>query len=202
MAFDPSAALESRGRYRSTRLPTALLGILLAVLGRPISAFAAGDPPWLLVDTARLTLTVMRSNEPHLTLHNLSIGRAGATMEKYRGDNMTPVGRFRVTHIESDTPFHRFVGLSYPDVERANTGRTRSAISEQEFQAIESAHRVGKAPPQNTSLGGHIGIHGVGRANPEIHEAMNWTRGCVALTDRQIDSLMPWLEVGMVVEIR
>jgi L,D-peptidoglycan transpeptidase YkuD (ErfK/YbiS/YcfS/YnhG family) len=31
---------------------------------------------------------------------------------------------------------------------------------------------------------------------------MNWTRGCVAVTDRQLDSLLPWVEIGMQVDIR
>lgn len=179
-----------------------MAGTLFAVLSGSSSAFAAEDRLWLLVDTTQFELTVMRSNEPQLTLHNLSIGRYGTTAEKYRGDNMTPLGRFRITHIESDTAFYRFVGLSYPDAERAERGRRENAISEQELQAIQSAHRLGKAPPQNTVLGGRIGIHGLGKAASQVHEAMHWTRGCVALTDRQIDSLLPWLEVGMVVELR
>jgi L,D-peptidoglycan transpeptidase YkuD (ErfK/YbiS/YcfS/YnhG family) len=31
---------------------------------------------------------------------------------------------------------------------------------------------------------------------------MNWTRGCVALTDEQIDALLSWVRIGMTVEIR
>jgi hypothetical protein len=115
---------------------------------------------------------------------------------------MTPLGRFRITRIERDTGFHRFVGLSYPDAERAHIGRRQDDVSEQELQAILAAHRRGKAPPQNTALGGRIGIHGLGKADPRLHETMNWTRGCVALTNRQIDSLLPWLHIGMTVVIR
>ncbi len=180
-----------------------MLGKLLAaVLTGLLPAFAAGAQPWLLIDTEVLTLMVMRDDQPRLTLHNLAIGRYGTTAEKQRGDNRTPLGRFHITHIESDTAFHRFVGLSYPDAERANSGRKQGALSEPELQAILAAHRRGVTPPQDTILGGHIGIHGLGKADPRLHETMNWTRGCVALTDRQIDSLLPWLEIGMTVEIR
>ena len=186
----------SSQRRRTLREP------LLALLVSLLPAFAGAAQPWLLVDTEVLTLTVMQDQQPQLTLHNLAIGRYGATAEKYRGDNMTPLGRFRITHIERDTAFHRFVGLSYPDAERANSGRRQGAVSEPELQAILAAHRHKKAPPQNTALGGRIGIHGLGKADPRLHEAMNWTRGCVALTNRQIDSLLPWLHIGMTVEIR
>ena len=175
---------------------------LLALLVSLLPAFAAAAQPWLLVDTDVLTLTVMQDEQPQLTLHNLAIGRYGATTEKIRGDNMTPLGRFRITHVDRDTAFHRFVGLSYPDAERANSGRRQGDVSERELQAILATHRRGKAPPQNTALGGHIGIHGLGKADPGLHETMNWTRGCVAITNRQIDSLLPWLHIGMTVEIR
>ena len=53
-----------------------------------------------------------------------------------------------------------------------------------------------------TALGGQLGIHGLGVGDAEIHRAYNWTRGCVALEDWQIDELRPWLRVGMPVEIR
>jgi hypothetical protein len=175
---------------------------LLLVLGGLSSVFAADEQRWLLVDTERLTVTVMQDGRPQLTLHNLAMGRYGTTAEKYRGDNKTPLGRFRVTQIESNTAFHRFVRLSYPDAERAILGRTRGDLSEQELQAILSAHRDRRPPPQHTILGGQIGIHGLGQADSRLHETLNWTRGCIALTDLQIESLLPWLEVGMVVEVR
>ena len=189
-------------RDRSSRLRQKLREPLLALLVSLLPAFAAAAQPWLLVDTETLTLTVMQDERPQLTLHNLSIGRYGATAEKFRGDNMTPLGRFHITHIERATAFHRFVGLSYPDTKRAKSGRRQGDISERELQAIVAAHRRGKPPPQNTALGGRIGIHGLGNADPQLHETVNWTRGCVALTDRQIDKLLPWLQVGMMVEIR
>lgn len=187
---------------RSSQLRRKLREPLLALLISLLPAFAAAAQPWLLVDTEALTLTVMQDERPQLTLHNLSIGRYGTTSEKFRGDNMTPLGQFRITHIERDTAFYRFVGLSYPDTKRAKRGHRQDGISERELQAIVAAHRRGKPPPQNTALGGHIGIHGLGNADPQLHETINWTRGCVALTDRQIDRLLPWLHVGMMVEIR
>ena len=202
MAFNTAAVLMIEVCNCSSRRRRTLREPLLALLFSLLPAFAAAAQPWLLVDTELLTLTVMQDEQPQLTLHNLAIGRYGATAEKIRGDNMTPLGRFRITHIERDTGFHRFVGLSYPDTERANIGRRQDDISERELQAILAAHRRGKAPPQNTALGGRIGIHGLGKADPRLHETMNWTRGCVALTNRQIDSLLPWLHIGMTVVIR
>jgi hypothetical protein len=195
-------ALVIRACDCSIRLRRFFRGILLLVLGGLSSAFAADEQPWLLVDTELLTVTVMQDGRPQLTLHDLAMGRYGTTKGKVRGDNKTPLGRFRVTQIESSSSFHRFARLSYPDAERAILGRRQGDLSDQELQAILSAHRDRRTPPQNTLLGGQIGIHGLGRADSRLHEAMHWTRGCIALTDLQIESLLPWLEVGMVVEIR
>jgi len=168
------------------------------------SAQSAGlqTKPWLLVDTGEMTLTVMLDGRPQMTLHNIAIGRYGTSQEKRRGDNSTPLGRFRITRIERKSGFHRFIGLNYPDAERAEKAYRGGVISERELQATLGAHRRGKSPPQDTTLGGNIGIHGLGRGDPRLHETMNWTRGCVALTDNQVDSLLSWARVGMIVEIR
>jgi murein L,D-transpeptidase YafK len=155
-----------------------------------------------LVDTQALTLTVIEDGRPRMTLHNIAIGRYGVSPEKRRGDNTTPLGSFRVTRIERNSDFHRFVGLDYPGVERAEKGLQEGLISERELRAIRSAHKRRKIPPQGTRLGGHIGIHGLGGADPALHETLNWTRGCVALTDKQVDALLSWVRVGTIVEIR
>ena len=183
-----------------------LLALLVFVWLAPAQSHeASAGPqaePWLLVDTEELTLKVMQGERPQMTLHNIAIGRYGASPQKRRGDNNTPLGRFRITRIQRNSNFHRFIGLSYPGVEHAEKGYREGLISQRELQAILGAHRRGESPPQNTLLGGRIGIHGLGRGDPGLHETMNWTRGCVALTDEQVDSLLSWARIGMTVEIR
>ena len=178
----------------------ALIAGLLLVLAATTAA--ADAQRWLLVDTQALTLTVMDGEWPQLTLHNLAMGRYGTSRAKRRGDRTTPLGRFRITRIERDSAFHRFIRLNYPDVERADQAYREGLIGDAERQAILAAHRRDAAPPQNTALGGHIGIHGLGRGDPRLHRTMNWTKGCIALTDEQIDTLLTWVHVGMLVEIR
>lgn len=196
------AAIQPRCTYLSR---VVLIWMLFACL-MPAQARAAETLPrtqdWLLVDTHRMTLSVMHDERPQMTLHDLSVGRYGTSTDKIRGDKTTPLGRFRITRIDRRSGFHIFIGLDYPDIERARKAQQAGDISKRELQAIVSAHRRGQTPPQNTKLGGQIGIHGLGEADPALHEMMNWTRGCVALTDRQMDSLLDWLRVGMTVEIR
>ena len=49
---------------------------------------------------------------------------------------------------------------------------------------------------------GNIGIHGVGSGDLDVHREYNWTNGCVALTNAQIDILAQWAHIGTPVEIR
>ena len=61
---------------------------------------------------------------------------------------------------------------------------------------------MGKTPPQDTPLGGQIGIHGIGNGDQDIHHNYNWTNGCIALTNEQIDQLGKWIKPGVLVNIR
>lgn len=170
---------------------------LLVVLSFPASA-----QRWLLVDTEALAVVVMDDDRPQLTLHNLAIGRSGVSRDRRRGDGTTPLGIFRITHIDHKAEFHRFIGLSYPDAPRARQALYDGVISADQHRAILTAHQRKTAPLQTTALGGYIGLHGLGQADPRVHRMMNWTKGCVALTNAQIDTLLLWVRVGMTVEIR
>jgi hypothetical protein len=176
--------------------------VLLWSYSRGVLAIESDTDRWVLVDTGAATLSVMQGGQPHLVLNDIAIGRYGASVDRLRGDNTTPLGRFRVTAIRNDSRFHRFVALDYPDLPRAMRAWQQGLIERQDWDAIVIAHAHGRPPPQDTRLGGHIGIHGLGRADSRMHRLFHWTRGCVALTDAQIDRLLDWLEVGMVVEIR
>jgi murein L,D-transpeptidase YafK len=172
--------------------------LLLAAGGVP----PAGAESRLLVDTEASTLSVLQDGRPVLLLDDIAVGRYGGTTAKRRGDGQTPLGSYRVVSIKPHERFHFFIALDYPAVADATRGLRAGLISERERAAIVQAHRRGELPPQHTRLGGLIGIHGIGEGDPEIHRRFNWTQGCVAVTDRQLDRLLPWLQVGTVVEIR
>jgi murein L,D-transpeptidase YafK len=136
------------------------------------------------------------------TFEDISIGRYGVTRDRKRDDHRTPVGRFRIAWISDDSAFHRFLGLDYPDLESARRAYAQQRIAESDWRAIQAAHRSGEVPPQDTPLGGQIGIHGIGQGSPLIHDSYNWTNGCVALTNEELDELMQWVKVGTRVDVR
>ena len=176
--------------------------LLLSGLPGPAMAAGQGGEIWLLVDTVNLKLMVMQDSEVVHTYEGISIGREGITREKFVGDRRTPVGRFRIAWIREESGFHRFLGLDYPDRKRAWRARENGQLEDGDWRAIRSAHERDSIPPQNTPLGGQIGIHGIGEGDPEIHDQFNWTNGCVALTNEQLDDLTTRVHIGTRVEIR
>ena len=177
-----------------------ILGLLLSGLLR--AQEADSDDVWLLVDTQTQILSVMRGSETVQTYAGMAIGRFGTTAAKRTLDGKTPLGEFRITRIAEKTSFHRFFGLDYPNLAHARAGLESGRISPAEFAAIRAALRRDTTPPQQTALGGFIGIHGLGEGDPAIHEDFNWTNGCVALTNEQMDDLAQWVQQGMRVIIR
>ncbi|MGR9106018.1 MAG: L,D-transpeptidase family protein [Gammaproteobacteria bacterium] len=162
----------------------------------------AQEEIWLLVDTQSRVINVKQGKETKATFDNIAIGRSGAGTDKIRGDNKTPLGIYRIGWINPRSKFHRFFGVNYPSRADAERGLQKGLIDRITYQRLFDADLLDRIPDQTTALGGQIGIHGIGSADPEIHRTMNWTRGCIAVTDRQINSLGAWVKTGTVVVIR
>lgn len=157
---------------------------------------------WLLVDTDKQTLAIIKGQKTIKTYEDISIGRSGTTKTKHTKDGKTPLGDFRVSHITDKSSFHLFIGLDYPNLNQAISGLEKGLITKKQFDQIHLALRTHKLPPQNTLLGGRIGIHGLGQSSKSVHAQFNWTQGCVALTNEQVNDLAQWIQVGTRVIIK
>ena len=158
---------------------------------------------WLQIDTQALTLRVMRGQQTIRTYEDIAIGRFGTTADKRHLDGKTQLGEFRISLIKdpSSSAYRRFFGFDYPQLDQAERALKKGDLSLNEFKAIHSAVRAHLTPPQNTVLGGHLGIHGIGAGDPKVHASYNWTKGCIALTNAQIDELAQWAHLGVRVVI-
>ena len=110
------------------------------------------------------------------------------------GDGKTPEGEFYVSVKNEKSKFFLSIGLSYPNADAARRGLAESLISKAEHDAILEAVAEKRMPPQNTSLGGEIYIHGGGISN-------DWTKGCVALENEQMKELFDAIPIGAPVRI-
>jgi murein L,D-transpeptidase YafK len=151
---------------------------------------------WLMIDTAKQTLAVLQGNRVKQIFHNISVGRNGYTLDRHEGDGKTPLGVFHIAWINPNSRFHLFFGLDYPNQQYAEAALRHRLIDVDTYFDISKALYRGELPPQDTPLGGHIGIHGLGGGNRLIHETTNWTEGCIALTNEQIDQLAQWVTLG------
>ena len=162
---------------------------------------AKQDDVRIVIDTTTLTLKVMQGEMTRLTFSNIAIGRYGTSDRRRKGDNTTPLGRFTVAWITDDTPYHRFFGFRYPSMEYAERAFQSGQLDEDTWISIRQALLSGLLPPQDTILGGYLGIHGIGKGDMNTHKLYNWTNGCVALTNWQIDQLASWVRIGTEVVI-
>jgi murein L,D-transpeptidase YafK len=194
----------SMSRFRLHLWIWSLAVALLLGLAMPSGAAPAAGlgETWILVDTAKLTLDVLRRGHRLLRLKRISIGRGGAGPDRRRGDDQTPLGRYRVVWLNPESRFHYFIGLSYPNRGQVERAFRKGVISRWERHRLLVAIDAGRLPPQGSPLGGQIGIHGLGVASRALHDIANWTEGCIALTDAQIDRLRRYISIGMPVVIR
>ncbi len=184
---------------RRNLLRVALPSLMAPVLGQ-VQAAPRRDHDsaalWLLLNHAKQRLQVMQGNKSILHYSNVSWGRGGIGLKTRVGDNVTPVGEFRVRWINERSQWRTFFGFDYPNPNYAQLGLMRGDLNNDQYGSIIEASRRGHVPLQNTPIGGAIGIHGLGDANTAIHRATNWTQGCIALDNAQIDHLAQFVTVG------
>ncbi len=110
------------------------------------------------------------------------IGAKGLKQKLHAGDQATPEGRYRVTEARGPgrTKFYKALLLDYPNPE----DRARYAWGK----------RTGQVPLR-AGIGSLIEIHGDGG------QGRDWTDGCIALSDRDMDRVFARARVGMPVTI-
>lgn len=196
-------------RYRKVPLPmrrklllVMSLSLCLVMLASGLHAAEESQEVWLLVDDKTSTLHIYRGDKEIERFSPISLGRGGAKRLRLSGSRATPTGEFKINWINEDSRFHIFLGLDYPTLAHAREAHKAGMLSEPEFYDYLTYYRLHGSPPQDTVLGGSIGIHGLGEADPNVHQRFHWTDGCVAVTNDQIEKLAKLLRLGTKVIIR
>lgn len=113
--------------------------------------------------------------------YRISLGSHPIGDKVQKGDKKTPEGHYVIDWRNPDSLYYRAFHISYPNAaDRAE------------------ARRLGVAP------GGMIMIHGLpdsAAGNGEGYVGMDWTDGCIALTNAEIDQLWDAVKDGTPVEI-
>ena len=158
----------------------------------------------LVIWKSHYTVTLYRGAQPVKT-YRAVFGRGyGDGDKRMIGDKRTPEGEFYICSMNHSKRFYKFMGLSYPGLKQAEYGLQSKLISPQEYLMIKKAIDERQPPPWDTQLGGAVGIHGRtldGRIAPQNILSMNWTDGCIALDNKDIDEIFSVVSLGTPVSI-
>jgi murein L,D-transpeptidase YafK len=126
--------------------------------------------------------------------YTVALGTTPEGPKTVEGDRKTPEGKYFICWRNDASQFHLFLGLSYPNAADAAAGRKAGLIDAATEKGIAAAEKAKEKPDWYTKLGGAVGVHGGGTGN-------DWTWGCIALSDEDIDELWAACPVGTPVEI-
>jgi len=119
----------------------------------------------------------------------IGLGKNPQGDKEREGDGKTPEGMFYVCTKNERSKFYKSIGLSYPSLTHAERALLNGLISVSDYRRVENAYRRYDTPPWDTPLGGYIFIHGGGAHS-------DWTEGCIALYNSDIDELFEIVRVG------
>ena len=173
--------LESNG-FRMAQIHKIAL-IMVMILSFSGAGFAAAKPQadLIVVEKAKRTMTLM-SGDKVLKTYLVALGGHPVGPKERQGDSKTPEGSYTIASKTAHSQFHLSLRISYPNAADR-----------------ERARRLGVNP------GGDIFIHGLAPSFSRIgalHRRMDWTDGCIAVTDPEIEEIWKLVPVGARVEIK
>jgi murein L,D-transpeptidase YafK len=153
----------------------AVVGTLALVVAghesHPLAANARADR--IVIEKSARKLTLFRGETP-LKSYSVALGRAPEGTKQREGDHRTPEGHYIIDAHKRDSAFHRALHISYP-----TPSDTAVAMQRGDMQR-------GDKP------GGDIMIHGIRNGLGWLgafHRCIDWTSGCIAVTDKEIEEI-------------
>lgn len=135
----------------------------------PDTSLPAGTKADLVVvHKAARRLELFRGNEL-LKTYAVSLGRHPIGTKTQQGDGRTPEGEYRLDYRNPGSSFHKALHISYPEPADIESARSRGV-----------------------DAGGLVMVHGMRNGLGwlgRLHRAIDWTDGCVAVTNGEIDEL-------------
>ena len=174
------------GDRATTNRIAIVLGLSLLLFTCPCrnlrgSTGAAEKADRIEVRKAERVMTLLRDGKV-LKTYKIALSRVPAGPKEREGDHRVPEGQYVVDAKNSRSRFHLALHISYP-----NTADR------------EHARKLGVRP------GGNIEIHGLDSKLAWVgglHRQVDWTDGCIAVTNSEIEEIWRMVSVGTPVEIR
>lgn len=160
-----------------------------ALLATQLAAGCARVPPqepprelhadFVRVDKSDRTLTLYAAGKPIRAYTGLQFGDAPVGHKHFEGDERTPEGRYLIDTRNPRSAYHLSLHISYPNA-----------------QDRAFAERQGRSP------GGDIFIHGQPNRLPVGRMVGDWTDGCIAVSNEEIEQLWRAIPDGTPIEIQ
>jgi len=163
---------------------TSIVAVAVVVLGA--GALFAGTRPLDQADVVIVTkserkLVLMKSGKV-LKTYSVALGGSPTGAKERQGDHRTPEGTYVLDSRNAQSRFYKSIHISYPNAEdRARAVRLR------------------------VSPGGEVFIHGLPNGYGSIdaaHRLSNWTDGCIAVTNSEMDEIWALVPNGTPIEIK
>jgi murein L,D-transpeptidase YafK len=150
-----------------------------SAVGQTLPANVKADR--VIVMKKERTLTLMSQGKV-LKTYKVALGGDPVGAKTRQGDHKTPEGVYQLDRRNAQSQFYKSIHISYPDAK--DTTR---------------AKKLGVSP------GGDVYVHGLPNGYKWLgagHRLKDWTDGCVAVTDEEIDEIWRVVPDGTVIEIR
>jgi L,D-peptidoglycan transpeptidase YkuD (ErfK/YbiS/YcfS/YnhG family) len=140
-----------------------------------------GTADKILIEKEERRLTLLSKGRV-LKTYKIALGGNPIGPKERQGDNKTPEGTYLIDSRNKDSRYHLSLHISYPNEKDK-----------------KRAKELGASP------GGDIMIHGIKNGFSwagDLHTEVDWTKGCIAVTDEEIEEIDKLVPDGTVIEIR
>lgn len=169
-------------RHLSCRMSIFRMLAFFSVFLCSLSLHAANiEKPRIEVFKAKRELRVYAGDQ-RIKTYRIALGSNPVPRKLRQGDRATPEGSYFISYKNPRSKFHLSLAISYPNAGDAKRGLKSGLISRAEYKAIVQAAANQETPPWTTKLGGEVFVHGKGSST-------DWTWGCIALNDADIEEL-------------
>ncbi len=139
------------------------------------------DSVSIKVVKSKFRLSVMYKGKV-LTMYKSVFGPNHLLQKQQEGDRRTPEGTFTIMDVKKHDKWDIFMLLDYPN---------------QESYANFEKCKMNREIPENARIGGLVGIHGIWPNGDNVIDLKhNWTDGCVALKNKDVEELARIVKPG------
>jgi murein L,D-transpeptidase YafK len=117
-----------------------------------------------------------------LTAYKCVFGPFSLLQKQCEGDRRTPEGTFTIQTCKDHDKWDKFMLIDYPN---------------DESRKLFEANKRNKIIPDNASIGGLVGIHGIWKDGDNVIDLKhNWTDGCVSIKNKDVEELAKLVKPG------